>query len=840
MTAQWLRFLGIDVGPNARVAGVEFLLRAGAGASGAAWLLLLLLALAVGAVILYRREITDAPAWRRYLMAAFRVGFLALLLALFIRPALRVTLEGDVRRQLVLLLDASQSMSLRDQRSDPPDLKRAAIASDLLDPNRGLDQEIPIASLGGVSDAPREQLVRQLLTSPRLNLLTQLQKNYDLKLLTFGKDTAELVAASTPDAPTTAPASDAGEAPADPRLPLRAIDNLKAAAPATALGDAVREVISRSRGQPVAGVFVVTDGASNTGLSPISAAQSAGQNGLPLYIWGVGLTRPRDLAVSQVFAPETGFIDDEVAVSVRLRFTGLEGKQATVNLKLGDQIVATEKLDIGPDGEATVQTKFTPKTAGDYQLTADVPVLPGEVVKDNNTQSVKLRVVDGKIKVLYVESQPRWEYKYLQALLLRDRRVEPKFLLLDSPPGKEEAGAGGGGGGGGGGPYIARFPTSREELFKYDLVILGDVDPQQFTSEQLKWMEEHVSKFGAGLVALAGHQFMPHAWSNTPLEKLLPVEWEAPGVGGAIASPRSDASSGTEPIRLALTPSGRASTMLRLAETEAESASQWARLPPIYWTARVTRPRAAADVLVVDEDANKASRFGKMPVIALQQFGVGSSLYIGTDNLWRWRRNTGDRFHAQLWGQIVQRLALPHLLGESKRTFLTADRRSYSAGQTATLYARLYSPTFEPITLPSVRGTLTQTPGGARAAVVLRAVPDQSGMYRGEAVIPQAGTWLFSVETDDKTSLELQATESKIELTESAMNEALLREMARLSAGAFLREEDIHTLPDLLARRSERVRSTVETELWSSPLYFTLMIALLAGEWALRKGAMLK
>jgi hypothetical protein len=807
-----LQLLGIHVGPTARVVDVELVLRAGAWAP---WLALLAAILGAASVLLYRREDTTVSRFRRYLMATLRAGFLALLVLMLASPAIKVTLEGDIRRQILILLDGSQSMSIRDARTESDDLARAGIAAGVLDVRGGLEQSLPAEVRDRqVAEASRLDLVRKLLPSTQLGLLRELSRDYDLRFLRFGVAVEDLVS----------PASSATRPSVETDSPL---DALAADSSATALGTAVRESLSRFRGQPVAGMLVVTDGASNAGVSALSAAAAAGQNGVPLHLYGVGLTRPKDLAATQVIAPDVGFVDDEIVAAVRLRVTGLEGQTATIRIKLGETQVATQESPIGADGVLTVPVKFTPKQAGEFVLTAEAAPLPGEVVRDNNAATSPLRVVDGRIKVLVVETQPRWEFKYLQAMLLRDRRVQPKFVLLEASATLSDAPDS---------PYLRAFPATREQLFEYDLLILGDVDPRAFTAEQLNWIEQHVTRFGAGLVTLAGRQRMPSLWSGTPIEKLIPVEWEAP-TGSAPRRQEVEAS----PVRLELTQAGRMSMMLRLAESEDGSAEIYAQLPPVYFTAPILRARPAADVLLVDPSPDRSGRFGKMPVLAVQQVGVGTSLFIGTDNLWRWRRNIGDEHHARLWGQIVQRLALPHLLGESKRTQLSSDKRAYSAGETAQLFARLYSPTFEPVTLPSVRGFLERIDSpGNRTPVVLRTLPDQPGMYRGETVIPAPGTYHFTVESDDKTHLQLAADESRVELTDTAMNEPLLREMARLSGGTFLREESLYQLPESISAKTQRVRSIQEGELWASPFYLALLLILLTLEWILRKGALLR
>ena len=118
----------------------------------------------------------------------------------------------------------------------------------------------------------------------------------------------------------------------------------------------------------------------------------------------------------------------------------------------------------------------------------------------------------------------------------------------------------------------------------------------------------------------------------------------------------------------------------RLSDNEQENAALWKQLPPLYWVAKVARPKPAAEVLLVDPDPAKETRFGKMPVIALQQYGLGQVMFVGTDNTWRWRRNVGDLYYTTLWGQIFQRVSIQRLLGGSKRTQLTTDRQNYMTG----------------------------------------------------------------------------------------------------------------------------------------------------------------
>ena len=99
------------------------------------------------------------------------------------------------------------------------------------------------------------------------------------------------------------------------------------------MGDAVSDVLARTRGQSSAGIFIITDGQSNAGRSLVAAAEQAKIENVPLYVYGVGIAQPRDIIVSNLFTRDVAFVGDELPVNVRVRGLGLAGETATVTLQ---------------------------------------------------------------------------------------------------------------------------------------------------------------------------------------------------------------------------------------------------------------------------------------------------------------------------------------------------------------------------------------------------------------------------------------------------------------------------------------------------------------------------
>jgi hypothetical protein len=775
------------------------------GGIGLGWVIALGALLVAMTIVLYRRTEAQITPLRRYSLTVLRSLLLVSLLVLLLRPTLTLTVAGSSRRTLLFLIDSSKSMSIADLRTDRDDAARALIGAGKLDPAGGLNQNFDPNADPDLARIQREALLKAALTNPKLHLLPTLLADYNIEVDSFADVIHPLAVQNPKDGAW-----------------------LDAAAPTgttTAIGDAVRDVIRQKRGQPMAGIVLITDGGNNRGMDPVDAAALANDAQVPIFAYGVGIASPKDIAVSNIFTEPVAFANDALPVAVRVKSTGMAGQSARVHLTLGKQDVATKDIVFGADGEMVVNMKFTPQTPGEYELTASIPPRPDEAVKDNNSTSEHLRVIDGKIKVLLVDSAPRWDFKYLQELLLRDPRCSLKCVLTEGDPGIAKAP---------GSPYLPVFPADRKTLFDFDLIIIGDVPKETFAQGQLDLLSEFVNNFGGAALFIAGRRYDPAAYADTVVAKMLPVEFNAEDVAAA-----GDADP-VDPTQLQLTAAGLANPMLAVSDSESENKARWKAFPGVYWVCPVEKPKPGAQVLAVDSNPAHASRYGKMPIIATQDYGLGQVMYIGTDETWRWRKNEMEPYHDALWYQIVQRLGLPHLLGLSQKIQLTADKLKYSTGDQVTIYARVYGDNYQPVTDETVTGSFRQVGGSAGSDVVLRKIPNQPGVYRGEFVVPAPGNYTVGLQRDPKIKLALQVIEPTVEMGETAMNKELLTQMAATSGGSFFREEDLYQLPDRIKEKSAEVQTTVDVDLWSSPAYYLLILGLGSAEWILRKTAQLK
>src|SRR5690606_34218767 len=139
------------------------------------------------------------------------------------------------------------------------------------------------------------------------------------------------------------------------------------------------------------------------------------------------------VAIDELLVQDAMFTGDRVPLHVSVRAIGFADASAELLVKLDDQIVASRSVTLQP-GSTLHHLDFVPAGRGG-PLTLSVEVRPRsdqrEATLANNIAQQTVRIIDEKIKVLYLEGKPRWEYRYLRAVLLRDRRIEPRFVMIE-------------------------------------------------------------------------------------------------------------------------------------------------------------------------------------------------------------------------------------------------------------------------------------------------------------------------------------------------------------------------------------------------------------------------
>jgi hypothetical protein len=877
-------------------------------------------ALALGAAVLifftYRAEGPTVPGLYKALLGGLRF-FLVLLTLWVLLPQMQLRFDRQGWPDLVLLIDTSRSMGEPDVYQDQAVLERARQLGELVRKQlqeklpaklRQLQAELAVKAPLAEKDAEarveveeltqrlqywekqqealhstkwrptRLQLVQALLTQADDDWLQALVHRRRMKVHIYQLDmNGRAVKLADADGA-------AGEITdhTDPRLierARRAVAQLEPDGKDSRLGTALRQVIDHYRGASLSGVIMFTDGVTTRDESIGQVSEYAAQKGIPLFLVGIGDDHEiRDLKLHDLQVADTAYVNDTIPFEVRLTGQGYKDLTVPVVLKIKgkdgkEKEVGREMVKVDPHGKS-VKVKglrHTPTEVGRKTYIIEVeaprsdgvdkPLPPGNLRLERAIDVVETKL----IKVLFVEGQPRYEFRYLKFLLEREhlgkekkkRSIELKVVLLDADDdfAAQDRTA------------LADFPANLDELNQYDVVILGDCDPRhkKLGEQRLKNLASFVrgedekgkktSKSGGGLLLIAGEAYNPHSYKNTPLADVMPIE---PLTDKVPAEPANR----SERLRPELTPIGRMHPIFLFSQDEAENLTLWQRLAPLYFYSKGYRTKPLAEVLAVHPvekaaaGARNAAQGDHLPLVVQQFVGSGRTMFFGFDETWRWRLREDEARYNNFWIQTIRYLSR----GRSTRTDLRLDRQTpYRLSEPIKVTVRF------PDNVPGGQNGKAGPPPEVRVTVEYRAGDNKDGPKEPEVQTLQLakveGSWgtyestlnrtregkyrfrlispdVSSTQPDgEKPSAEAQVELPPGELDRLRMNDQELRQAGEATQGNFYSlanaEQALDDVPT--GYRVSLSAPTPPLLLWNHWLIFALLMFLLTSEWILRK-----
>lgn len=759
-------------------------------------------AIVVLSLYLYRRP-WGLPLWLRGILVVSRVLVLALLVATLMEPTAVRTEEHTRERSLPVLLDVSESMSMKDQRKLPEEIVEAAAALGMapLDEEINADQAVMKLDAGQrqkITASSRLDLAKAVMVDSAWPIFESLGENLDLSYHSFGQSPRLI--------------SDDTVVAAEDLAVLEATD------PETSIASSL-EAVANSGGIPPAGIVLLSDGIdSATSQRSEAVLRDLGAREIPVYTVPLGLPDPDDVSINNIVMQEVAFSGDRVPVRVHLQSEGYEQRTARLSVLLNDRRVSSRvvRFEGGLQFEE-VDFRVDIYEKGAAQIDVVIEPFDDEVSITNNRITRSIRVVNEKVNVLYIEGNARWEFRYLRAILKRDPRINATFIASNVGPEVARNSP----------EHIERFPSKREEAFMYDLVILGDVDAAFFSDEELGLLEELIRDRGASLLMLCGPMHSPGSYQGTPVQTMLPVRFD----------PDEKWAEVSESVYPVLTPEGRSSLVMTLENEDDLNDRIWSRMAPMDQLPPLLSAKPGATVLAVLSDSTERDQ--SYPLVAWQRYGTGKCMSIASDRLWRLRYKTGDKYHWRVWSQCIQFMTLSRLMGEHKRIRLETDRSSYFFGSQGRLYAHVLDDEFEPV-VQSGFDVVVSGLDGAAASQQIKLQPDRSqpGLYEGYFTPPGPGRYRMEAnENDRKVSsiTEFQVSDIRQELTETDMRLENLQRIADLTGGATLGVRELPKLASLV--NGEPLSTTVRSErpLWDHWLVILLLVGLLGAEWILRR-----
>lgn len=769
-------------------------------------------AVVLGVWWLYRREGRQLGLGTRTALAAMRYLIFLGVAFMLLELTIVITKREQVPSHLLVLVDASQSMGLSDPYTDLALAQRTATGVGL----RTLEGQPDVDALRARS---RLELARQALD----RVLPRLGEGRVVAHYRFANQLDPL-----PDG--------------DP------LSGLSAEGTATGVGDALQDAIAAHRGQPMAGVLLVTDGRSNSGDDPTKVAAQAGADGIPVHALAVGTEQgPRNARLADLEVSPVIFIRDPIEISVLTESKGLADVVAGVVLEQRQddgswKEIGRQDLLLGED--AVVQRvvfPFTPDRLGQTEFRARVEGVEPELTDGDNEAVESVKVVRQGIRVLLIAGYPSPEMQFMRNALLRDTALEFASWLQNAGEGYEHIGH----------RPLRRLPATLQELEHYDVVVLFDPDMRALGPSWPEMLTKFAGDAGGGLIYIAGELysqalFNPEAGplgaagvDNSWL-RALPVARE-PGLYQSAADVRLGS---RDTWTLELTPEADADPIFRFDPDAARNREVLASLPGMYWHFPVTRAKPGATVLARHGDPRMRNAFGRHVLMATQLYGPGRTVFIGFDSTYRWRYLHEEYFDG-FWARLIDRVGRNKVLGGRYPFTLATDKSVYRVGDRV-----------------AVRAQFVETDGGAAAAMELRG--EVEGGASGEPPMPlslepaaddpsvleaaftadKAGAFVVRVLPATATDLDaglrpatlpIRVEPPQQEIDNPTLDRAALDAIAAASGGSVIPLVDADRVADAFTvRQVERVLE-YRDEVWDAPLLAGLVLLFLTIEWVLRK-----
>ncbi|HSG64274.1 MAG TPA: glutamine amidotransferase, partial [Gammaproteobacteria bacterium] len=364
-------------------------------------------------------------------------------------------------------------------------------------------------------------------------------------------------------------------------------------------------------------MVLVSDGADNSNqLGPERLAEIAAF-GVPVHTVGVGReVIEDDVELAGVRLPTDALPGSRLTAQVSVRHAA--GGDAELKVYDGDKILAAKTLPLpARGGVSTHLIEFDVGAAGVKDLRFTLDPLPGEPNVVNNAQYRVVEIPATRRSVLYLEGEPRWEYKFIRRALDESSPIRLASLLRTTPnkfyrQGLDESTE-----------LESGLPEDREALFAYDALIIGSFEAAAFTPEQQADIRDFVSERGGSLLMLGGLRGLGDGgWGNTVVAELLPVRL-----------PAIDAPSFNRlRVKAQLTDAGRQSLITQFDSDPAANEHMWQELPELADFQYVAALKPGAVALLEGEIQRT-----RHPLLVQQRYGQGNVFVLATGGTWRWQ-----------------------------------------------------------------------------------------------------------------------------------------------------------------------------------------------------------
>ena len=551
---------------------------------------------------------------------------------------------------------------------------------------------------------------------------------------------------------------------------------------ATNISAALKYINDGFSNRNIGAIILASDGIYNQGGNPQYIAKNIKS---PIYTIALGDTIPKkDVLISNVNYNKLVYLGNDFQIELNIEAHQSKGAAARVMVSGQSGTVFTKPISINSNEyRASIPVTLSARKKGIQRFTASITGVPGELSRENNTQTFFIEVIDGRQQVFILAASAHPDIAALKQSIESNKNYEVKS------------------------GFIGDF--NRADLDQADLLILHQIpsmgvpgpDVSSLINRKNVW---YILGAQSNTQAFASSQNVLNLVSAGAIQEVFPK---------------------VNPQFYEFT----------LSESTANKLSGFAPLLSPFGNYTL---KSQASVLL-------NQKIGKVdtdrPLLVFSSEGARKTAVLSGEGIWRWRledfKENGN--HAaidELLSKTVQLLSSK----EDKRKFRAyAGRNSFDEGEDIVLNAELYNDAYELINTPEARVVIKSQ---SKSYPFTFSRTDKSYILDAGALPP--GEYSFSAQAQlgkikHVATGQFVITRQQAELTQTTADHQVLFNLANQSGAKLLLPSEMKSLPALI-----KENELVKTISWEDKRFeeminikwvFALILALISLEWFSRK-----
>ena len=602
---------------------------------------------------------------------------------------------------------------------------------------------------------------------------------------------------------------------------IQKLDQLTGTQPATRIGASLEEALAEASTLPLGAVVLLSDGSDNSGGVGLDTIARIRQTRVPVQTIGLGRDKlARDVEVSDVTVPARALADSRLAAEVTFRQFGYARDKGRLAVREGGRLLASREFTFKSEGAPQTESLvFNAGLAGPRSFQFSIEPLPGEENLKNNAVTRLVNVTSAKPLILYMEGEPRWEYKFIRRGIEDDRSLEISSLVrtaqnktytqaVDAEDRKRlEDG----------------FPSKADDLFVYDGLIIGSVEAGYFTPQQQELIREFVDRRGGGVLFLGGRAALSDGgWAHSPLADLLPVH-----------IPEAKDTFHRDPATAELTTQGAENVICQFEEDPKRNVERWKTMPVVADYQQVGEAKPGALTLLEMSAGGRR----RLPLLVLQRYGKGRTAVFATGGSWRWQmmQPLADKTHEMFWQQLLRWL----VADTPGRVMASTEHQILSDESRLPLRVEVRDKSFHPVAAATVEAHIVGPAGIADNISLTPAL--EEGVYTADWNASQPGSYMAEIVARQgqqelgRDVLVFRRENGVAENFHVTQNRELLEKLADETGGHYYPANRASRLLEDISYSEAGITTRETKDLWDMPVVFLAALLLRGSEWWLRR-----